>query len=184
MLEEARIDTDVDDRRRRGRCCEIMFAWCYGVKDMSGWFRALWHLDDDRLRDICGTDYTLYLVFLRYTACLLVIICIFNAVVMIPLYVTGEPMDSDNYKLDEGMSRMNSATVLNITATHSKMLFSYFCAVIFIPLLGFYMIYRFRAKYYNWKKKVNPMDEFRDIDISHFAIEVRNLPIDEGVESL
>lgn len=28
------------------------------------------------------------------------------------------------------------------------------------------------------------MEEFKDIDIATFAIEVRNLPIDEGVESL
>ena len=28
------------------------------------------------------------------------------------------------------------------------------------------------------------MEDFRDIDIASFAIEVRNLPIDEGVESL
>ena len=82
------------------------------------------------------------------------------------------------------MSSMNAATVLNVTGTHSKMFTSYICAIVLIPGLAFFMIFKFRQKYYNWKKNINPMEEFKDIEISRFAIEVRNLPIDEGVESL
>jgi len=154
------------------------------MKDMFNWFRALWHLDDNQLQAICGTDYALYLIFLRFSAFLLFAISIFNCIVMVPMYVTGEPMPSDDYRLVEGMSVMNAATVLNVTGTHSKMVTAYVCAVVLIPGMAFFMIYKFRQKYYIWKKSINPMEEFKDIDISRFAIEVRNLPIDEGVESL
>ena len=102
---------------------------------------------------------------------------------MVPLYLTGDPMPSDDYKL-QGMSSMNAATILNVTGTHSKMFTAYICAIILIPGLAFFMIFKFRQKYYNWKKNINPMEEFKDTEISRFAIEVRNLPIDEGVESL
>ena len=46
---------------------------------------------------ICGTDYTLYLIFLRYAALFLFSITVFNGFVMVPLYTTGDPMPSDDY---------------------------------------------------------------------------------------
>ena len=103
---------------------------------------------------------------------------------MVPLYVTGDPMPSDDFHLVETMSSMNAATILNVTGTKGKMIFSYIVAIIIIPLFGYYMIYLFRQKYYSWKKKLDPMDDFKDIHIASYAVEVRNLPIDEGVESL
>ena len=69
-------------------------------------------------------------------------------------------MASDDYRLIETMSSMNQATVLNVTATHPKMLFAYFCAIILIPALALFMVYSFRKKYYSWKKKIDPMAPF------------------------
>ena len=133
---------------------------------------------------ICGTDYTLYLIFLRYAALLLFSITVFNGFVMVPLYTTGDPMPSDDYQLVDGMSNMNAATILNITGSAHKMIFAYICAIVVIPSFAFYMIFRFRQKYYHWKKNIDPMSEFSDIDMTSYAVEVSNLPIDEGVESL
>ena len=161
-----------------------MFAWCYGIKDMFNWFKALWHLDDNQLQAICGTDYTLYLIFLRMSAFLLLCITVFNGIVTIPMFVTGKPMPADDYTKNEKMSSMDRATILNITATKSKMIATFVCAIVIVPFMAFFMIYKFRQKYYMWKKRVDPMEEFKDIDIASFAVEVRNLPIDEGVESL
>ena len=93
---------------------------------------------------ICGTDYTLYLIFLRKTAVLLLLITLFNAFIMVPLYTTGDPMPSDDYNLVDGMSKMNAATILNITGSDRKMIFAYICAVVVIPSFAFAMIYRFR----------------------------------------
>lgn len=151
---------------------------------MFDWFRVLWQMNDDQLKTICGTDYALYLIFLRYSAFLLFVINIFNAAVIVPIYLTGEPMPTDDYHLIEGMSNMNAATVLNVTGTRWKMIFAYVCALVLVPFIAFFMIFTFRQKYYTWKRGINPMEDFKDIEISHYAIEVRNLPIDEGVESL
>ena len=117
------------------------------------------------------------------TASLLLCINLFNAVIMVPMYVTGDPIPSDNWKLTESSS-MNAATILNITANPAKMITAFVCAIVVIPFFAFFMIFKFRQKYYFWKKPLDPMVDFRDIDITSFAIEVRNLPIDEGVESL
>ena len=48
VLDDANIDQD-EQNHRRNRCCEITFAWCYGIKDIANWFKALWHLSDDQL---------------------------------------------------------------------------------------------------------------------------------------
>ena len=154
-MEEAHI---VDENpHRRGRCCQITFAWCYGFRDIFRIFKALWHLSDDQLVEICGTDYTLYLVFLRMAAVLCFVITAFNGVVMIPLYLTGEPMASDDHKQHESIATMSAATVLNITGTASKMIFAFIAAVVLIPALAITMIYMFRKKYYSWKQFSNPM---------------------------
>jgi len=41
-----------------------------------------------------GTDYTLYLVFLRYAAWLCLVITAIDIVVFFPLYATGDPIRS------------------------------------------------------------------------------------------
>ena len=127
---------------------------------MFHWLKVLMALDDNQLKEICGTDYALYLVFLRMTAKLLLGITLFNSIIMVPIYMTGEPMASDDYRLIETMSSMNQATVLNITATHPKMIFAYICAIILIPAFALFMVYSFRKKYYSWKKKIDPMTPF------------------------
>ena len=95
------------------------------------------------MQAICGTDYALYLIFLRSSAYLLLVITVFNAVVIVPLYVTGDPMPSDDWKAND-LSKMNVATVLNVTGTQPKMIFAYICAIVIIPTMAFYMIFVFR----------------------------------------
>ena len=64
------------------------------------------------------------------------------------------------------------------------MMVSYCVALFVFPSFALVMILRYKQKYEGWKKKVNPMKPFRDIDIARYAVKVTNLPIDEGVESL
>ena len=116
-------------------------------------------------------------------ALLMLAITIFNAIVIVPMYLTGDPMPSDDYLTVDGMSKMDAATILNITGTTPKMVFAYVCAIGILPCFAFYMVYSLRQKYYDWKVKVDPMEgKFSDIDIARFVVEVHNLPIDESVE--
>lgn len=45
-----------------------------------------------------GTDYTLYLVFLRYAAIVCLLLTVLNVVLLIPIYVSGDPIYQDNWK--------------------------------------------------------------------------------------
>jgi len=40
-----------------------------------------------------GTDYTLYLIFLRFSAWFCLVITVLNCLIYIPIYVTGDPND-------------------------------------------------------------------------------------------
>ena len=44
-MKDAHIETE--SRHERGTCCKVTFAWCYGIRDMFDWFKALWHITDD-----------------------------------------------------------------------------------------------------------------------------------------
>jgi len=58
---------------------------------MFNWFKVLRNLKDDKILELNGADYTLYLIFLRYTAVLFFVISVYNCIFMIPMYVTGTP---------------------------------------------------------------------------------------------
>lgn len=86
MVEDAIIKQDEVDKRSKCRRC------CSGFAGLFNWFRVLWKLSDEKLVELNGVDYTLYLVFLRYSAVLCVAFTGWNCCVMIPMYVTGEPV--------------------------------------------------------------------------------------------
>lgn len=104
VLKQAVLDASIDEeveeqeRRSRGNCCIYLCGWIYGAKDMFNWFKVLWQLDDNRLQEINGSDYTLYLVYLRYASVLCAVITLFNCCVMVPLYASGEPLELDNWQ--------------------------------------------------------------------------------------
>ena len=82
---------------------------------MFNWFKVLWNIKDQDLVQLNGVDYTLYLVYLRYAATLFAAITLFNCLVMMPVYASGEPIV--NQYLNYTDSTLNEVTVLNITAS-------------------------------------------------------------------
>ena len=58
----------------------------------------VWQLDDDDIQKMNGTDYTLYLVYLRFAAWVCLVITIINCLIMMPLYASGKPKNEDNWK--------------------------------------------------------------------------------------
>jgi hypothetical protein len=58
---------------------------------MFNWFVVLWNINDKKLIELNGVDYTLYLVYLRYAATMFAVMTAFNCLVMIPVYASGKP---------------------------------------------------------------------------------------------
>jgi len=59
---------------------------------MFNWFKVLWNIKDQDLIQLNGVDYTLYLVYLRYAAMLFAAVTLFNCLVIMPVYASGEPI--------------------------------------------------------------------------------------------
>jgi hypothetical protein len=62
-----------------------------GLRMLGNWFKVLWRLNDDQIQQMNGTDYTLYLIFLRFSAWFCLVITVLNCLIYIPIYVTGKP---------------------------------------------------------------------------------------------
>ena len=86
---------------------------------MFNWFKILWNLNDEKLVEINGIYYTLYLVLLRYSAVFFGGISIFNLILMVPIYLTGSP----KVKLE---TVMDNITVEYVTNNSGKLAFTYF----------------------------------------------------------
>ena len=64
------------------------------------WISTLNKIDDVKLQKIVGTDVALYLVWLRYSAVFFWSITALNFFVIL-MYMTGDPKDQDNFRLNE-----------------------------------------------------------------------------------
>ena len=143
------------------------------------WFKVLWRLEDDQIQKMNGTDYTLYLVFLRYAAWLCLVITVIDVLIFFPLYASGDPSSKDKW------STMNTLTFLNITARDGKCIFVYVFTLLVVSALSFLVIFWFQRKYESYKTKLDPMHhDLCDIEIARYSIYVKGLPTNVGVEEL
>lgn len=95
------------------------FAW---YKSLLSFSYDLYHYDDRHVRNICGTDVVLYLIFLRYSAILFGIISLVNIVLLI-LYYTAD--DNEHYTI------LQRLTVLNNLKNYYLMWIVFFLTIVF-----------------------------------------------------
>lgn len=55
------------------------------------WIKILKDISDEDLKVIAGTDAALFILFNRYMAIFFLFITLFNAVIFLPMYLTGKP---------------------------------------------------------------------------------------------
>lgn len=79
---------------------------------------------------------------------------------------------------------MNILTLLNVTATKNKMAFAFVVEMVPVAAVVFLMLWKYLNKYSKWKVKRDPMKDFRDIDIAHFAVLVDNISRVTGVDEM
>lgn len=172
-------DAKVDDKPR-----ELGWFSCLNFEPLSNWVRIVWQLSDDQIQKMNGTDYTLYLVYLRYAGWLCLILTGINLCLMIPIYASGVPKIDDNWKKQE-LSSMNKLTILNITASEGKFIFVYIFTILFVSSIAYCMVILYQVKYEHYKHKIDPLnDDFDDISIARYSLFIKNLPTNIGVEDL
>lgn len=55
------------------------------------WFHILRSISDEDLKIIGGADAALYVMFNRYAAIFFAVMSLFNCLVLMPIYATGDP---------------------------------------------------------------------------------------------
>ena len=58
---------------------------------MLDWIRVLKAISDDEMKQICGTDAALFIIFVRYASYFFAISAVIGFVVLVPMYATGDP---------------------------------------------------------------------------------------------
>jgi hypothetical protein len=66
------------------------------VRGIFSWVKVLKKVGDDDLRQICGTDAALYLIFLRYASKFFFVITACSLLIVIPIYLSGVPDVKDS----------------------------------------------------------------------------------------
>jgi len=60
------------------------------------WIKILGQISDEDVRVIAGTDAALYIIFNRYAAIFFLFITMFNVLVFVPMYITGDPSNKND----------------------------------------------------------------------------------------
>ena len=103
-------------------------------------------MTDEDLKTISGTDAALYIIFLRYAAKFFGAITLVNIIIIIPIYCSGKPLKHDDVDHNESLSELSILTILNITASHSKV------GAVYILILIIYSTFALTMAFYYWKK--------------------------------
>jgi hypothetical protein len=62
-----------------------------GPVSVLDWIRVLKAISDDEMKQICGTDAALFIIFVRYASYFFAISAVIGFVVLVPMYATGDP---------------------------------------------------------------------------------------------
>lgn len=98
--EEAHAIQEREKQRRKNAMNETIGEALEINKKAKGffdWLYAIAVIDDSHLQKLCGTDTALYLIYLRYCSNLFGILMALNLVIL-PLYMTGEPLPNDDWR--------------------------------------------------------------------------------------
>lgn len=63
-----------------------------GPKGFMDWIKVLRAISDDEMKQICGTDAALFIIFVRYASNFFAISAVFGFLILVPIYATGDPI--------------------------------------------------------------------------------------------
>ena len=120
---------------------------------MLDWIRILKSISDEEMKQICGTDAALYIIFVRYSAFFFAISAIFGFIVLVPIYATGDP-EKPSLVYDEtaGMKiALLLISIVNCTKIQAKVAVSFGIILIFYTSAIFFFIFLFWKRSLRWR---------------------------------
>jgi hypothetical protein len=113
------------------------------------WIRILKDISDEDLKVIAGTDAALFILFNRYAAIFFMFVTVFNALVFLPMYLTGHPKDQkDVIDTEKNVIILALLTSINISGSPAKQV------AVFVLMMSIYTLGAFCLMYFYWKKSM------------------------------
>lgn len=146
---------------------------------MLDWIRILKSISDEEMKQICGTDAALYIIFVRYAAYLFAISAIFGFIVLVPIYATGDP-EKPSLVYDEtaGMKiALLLISIVNCTKIQAKVAVSFGIILIFYTSAIFFFIFLFWKRSLRWRfREMKQNHSYSDSEIAQQSIFISHLP--------
>jgi hypothetical protein len=135
-------------------------------------------MSDEDVRLIAGTDAALYIIFNRYAAIFFLFITMFNFLVFLPIYITGDPAKIEDIKDKGGQTVLLALfTSINISGNSDKQLSVFVLMIILYTIGAFVLIFFYWRKSVNWRyRKHSHQETFYDQDIALHTVIVTHLP--------
>lgn len=143
-----------------------IFNWRSG--GIFDWIVILSKIDDEKIVKVCGTDTALYLDFLLYASKFFGYLSLISVFIVLPIYFSGEPSPTNDFRLHPNQVPMQAFTILNISASTAKTTAAFLYAMMIIPPMGFRLILRYLNRYQFQTEK----DEQFDDSSSHSALDI------------
>ena len=89
-------------------------------------------MDEPDMIELAGSDFTLYLKFLKFTAIMFLLLSLINCAILIPIYATGKPREN------EVVINLSKITILNIFGSREKVWVSF--GFVYINSIAAYII--------------------------------------------
>jgi hypothetical protein len=128
------------------------------------------------LKVICGTDGALYLVFIRYASQFFAILSIINAVLFIPLYVTGSNAGPDMYNKSNEFVQIKTLTLVHIKDDEARVIGVFIVMILAYTFMAFWFMRNYWRKSLAWRHKEHShKTKFLDYDIAMHSIMVTGI---------
>ena len=111
-------------------------------KGLIDWYRIIRNISDTELKEVCGIDLALYLIFIRLSAIYFLVLSFLSLFAFIPIYVTGDPKHPEDVQTSNGdVSFVDIITTLNVTGTAWKCKLAYALMTFFYTIFCYILIY-------------------------------------------
>ena len=149
-----------------------------GPAGVLDWIRILKAISDEEMKQICGTDAALYIIFVRYAAYFFGIAAIFGFAVLVPIYATGDP-EKPSLVYDE-TARMKIAllliSIVNCTKIQAKVATSFGIILIFYTSAIFFFLFLFWKRSLRWRfREIKQGHSYSDAEIAQQSIFISHL---------
>ncbi len=131
-------------------------------------------------QDHCGTDAALFVIFNRYAAIFFACAGLLSAIILIPIYATGDPFPPEiifdkNYNMNVSLLYI---TVVNCSGNALKVSASFGIIIAFYTAGTFLLMFKYWKLSLSWRiKDYEPAKMYSDADIAQQSIFVSGIPM-------